>query len=170
MSIYIEFMTDKNVKGEVKQKGYEGFVELESVTFAMEKPGEGLTGSARRRGDVKMNDISVTKFFDSSSAEFCKNIAGGKVFETIKIIFTASFSKDPSADTSKSTQKPYLELELGQVQVTNYSMSGDGEETPKEELSFNYETIKSVYKQYDKHGVFQNDVPWGYTVDTGEMI
>ena len=168
MSVYIEFASDKDVKGEVKQKGYEGHVELESVTFAMEKPGEGLTGSARRRGDVKFNDISITKFFDSSSAAFCKNISGGKVFKMLKIKFTSSFTDE--VKTSKSTQEVYLELELNDVQVTNYSLSGDGEETPKEEISLNYEKITSNYKPKDKAGAAAGGETWGYIIDTGEAF
>lgn len=170
MSVYIEFCNEAKdvIKGEVKQKGYENHVELESVTFAMEKPGEGLTGSARRRGDVKFNDISITKFFDSSSAGFCKNISGGKVFSCLKIKFTASFTDN--VDTSKSTQIVYLELELNDVQVTNYSLSGDGEETPKEEISLNYEKITSRYTPKTKKGDTGTGETWGYTIDTGEAF
>jgi type VI secretion system Hcp family effector len=166
MSIYIQFVTD-DVKGEVKQKGFEDHVELESVTFAMEKPGEGLTGSARRRGDVKFNDITCTKFFDSSSGSFCTNIAGGKVFGTVKIKFTASFEENVSKGSGASTQKVYLELELKAVQVTNYSLSGDGEETPKEEISMNFEEIKSIYYKRDKSGKEAGQELWGYIIDEG---
>lgn len=167
MGLYVLFEEGSKpaFNGEVERKGVWGKgIEVESASFSFEKPGEGLTGSARRRGSVKYNDVAITKNFDKSSTGIAKALATGQVFGSIKIMFTASFT-DNSADGS--VEDLYLELALKQVSVTNYSISGDPDETPKEEFSLNYEHLEWKYTPKTAAGAKQAVGTWNVDLVTG---
>ena len=104
MSAYVKF---EGVTGECTDKSFTGWTNINSVTLTATKPGEGLTGQSRRRGDVKLEDIQCTKELDVSSISLGKNICIGKVFKKVWIVLTASYNT--GVEASGGRQK-YLDI------------------------------------------------------------
>lgn len=137
---YIKF---DGVDGEAKDKDHQGWSDLLSFSQSLHKPGGGSTGAARQRGDVIMDDITVTKELDKASPKIAASLAMGKTFSTLELDLTGS-----SSGEGRTT---YYAYELKNVQVTSYSVSGSGqsEDVPTEDFSLNFEEIKVTYTELD---------------------
>jgi hypothetical protein len=76
MAGYIKF---DGVDGEFQDKDHKNWSVIEAFSQVISKPGNG-TGVTRRRGDVVLADIAVTKQLDKSSTKLAESVCKGKVF------------------------------------------------------------------------------------------
>lgn len=159
MAAYIKF---DGVDGESEDKDHKKWSDLLSFSQSLHKPGGGATGAARRRGDVVLEDIQVTKQLDKSSPKIAEAVCKGKVFPKVEIEVTASIT-----DSGRVT---YYKYELKNVSVTSYSVSGGGqsEDKPTEDLSLNFEEIKVTYTENDREGKKKGNIEYGWKVEEGE--
>ena len=88
MAAYIKF---DGIDGECKDKDHKGWSDLKTFSQPITKPGTG-TGATRRRGDVDLQDISLTKELDKSSPKIAESMCKGKVFPKVEIHLTASYT------------------------------------------------------------------------------
>ena len=140
MPIYMGIFEKPNVlarglKGEVKAKGYEGWIELQSAQIAMGRHITSPTGrgSSREGTSPALQEIVVTKLHDSVSAALFRETVQG----TGKLIVIV-FAKDAAT--------PYLRLVLQDTLISSYSVSGHGGDSgtysqPMESLSLNFTTV-----------------------------
>ncbi len=158
MAGYIKF---DGVDGEAQDKDHKGWSDLMSFSQPIHKPGAG-TGPTRRRGDVVLEDVVVVKEIDKSTPKLGEAICKGKVFPKVEIHLTASYT-----DSGRQT---YFAYELKNVQISNYTISGSGqsEEVPVEEVSFNFEEIKVTYTECDAKGKKKGNVEYEWKVEEGE--
>jgi type VI secretion system secreted protein Hcp len=158
MAGYIKF---DGVDGEAQDKDHKGWSDLSSFSQPIHKPGVG-TGSTRRRGDVVLEDVIVTKELDKASPKLAESICNGKVYPKVEIHLTASYT-----DAGRVT---YLAYELKNVQVVNYVVSGSGQsdEVPMEELSLNFEEIKVTYTENDAKGKSKGNIEYSWKVEEAE--
>ena len=124
---------DKNFKGDVKAKGYEGWIELQSAQLGMNRstPNPTGRGSGREGSAPTVQEIVVTKYQDSvSTALFREALSGsGK-------LFVIAFVKEDGT--------AYLKIVLQNTLITSYSVSGhggDSHDKPMESLSLNFTKI-----------------------------
>ena len=128
------FVKFEGVKGEATDRAHEGWIEVLSVSHTMHKPGTG-SSAAPRRGDVVLEDISITKTADKVSPMLAEAACKGKVFPKVEIHVTASYS-----DAGRVT---YYKYELTNVYVTSYQVAAGGsDEIPVEEIALNFTSIK----------------------------
>ena len=156
---YIKF---EGVDGEAQDKDHENWSDLVSFSQPIHKPGGGATGPSRRRGDVVLEDIALTKELDKATPKLAEAICKGRVFPKVEIHLTASY-----ADGRRVT---YLAYELKNVQITRHKISGSGhgEQVPTEEISLNYEEIKVTYTERDEDGNTRGNVEYTHKlVDSG---
>jgi type VI secretion system secreted protein Hcp len=125
---------DKNLRGEVKAKGYEGWIELQSAQLgtsqrnATTATGRGVN---REASAPAIQEIVVTKLQDSVSTALFREALGGKG----KLIVIA-FVKEGGTT--------YLKIVLQNTLITSYSVSGHGGDVharPMESLSLNFTRI-----------------------------
>ena len=57
---------------------------------------------------------------------------------------------------------------MDNVAVSNYSLSGDGEEPPTEEFSLNYEKIKFTYFKFKQDGSADGQSAWTWDIEKSE--
>ena len=159
MAGYIKF---EGVDGESKDKDHKGWSDLDSFSQGMSQPGSSATGPARRRGDVILDDISVTKNLDKASPKIGEAVCNGKVFPKVEIHLTASYT-----DAGRVT---YYAYELKNVLVTHYHVSGSGqsEQVPIDDIAMNFEEIKVTYTEADDKGNKKGSVEYGWKVEAGE--
>jgi type VI secretion system secreted protein Hcp len=159
MAAYIKF---DGIEGEAQDKDHKGWSDIVSFSQGMMQPGSGATGATRRRGDVIMEDLNVTKELDKASPKIAESICNGKVFPKVEIHLTASYT-----DAGRVT---YFAYELKNVLVTSYNISGSAqsEDVPTEVFSLNFEEIKATYTEADQAGKKKGSVEYGYKVEEGQ--
>ena len=152
----------EGIKGESKDAGHEGWINLISVDQAIHRPmAGGTSGAARHRSSVIFDDVVVMKEADASTPKLAEAIADGKSFPTVKI--------DLCTSSEGGKRIPYLQWELKNVRVTDYNLSATGDEgaPPTEQLAFNFEEIKQVYDKLDKQNKSQGKVEYTWKVEEG---
>ena len=159
MAGYLKF---DGIEGESVDKDHKGWINILSFSQGIHQPGGGSTGTARRRGDVILDDIAVAKLLDKSSPKIAESVCLGKVFPKVEIELTASYT-----DAGRVT---YYRYELKNVLVTSYSVSGaaQSEDVPSEDFSLNFEEIKVTYTENDNKGKKKGNVEYGWKVEEGE--
>ena len=159
MAGYIKF---DGVDGEAQDKDHKGWSDIQSFNQAIHKPGGGATGPTRRRGDVVLEDILVTKELDKASPKLAESVCKGKVFPKVEIHMTASYT-----DAGRVT---YYAYELKNAQVISYTVSGSSqaEDVPMEDLSLNFEEIKVTYTETDSAGKKKGNVEYSWKVEEGK--
>ncbi len=159
MAAYIKF---DGVDGEAQDKDHKGWSDIASFGQGLNQPGGAATGATRRRGDVVMDDISISKELDKASPKIAEAICKGKVFPKVEIQLTASYT-----DAGRVT---YYAYELKNVLITSYNIGGSGqsEDVPMEDFSLNFEEIKVTYTEADSQGKKKGNVEYSWKVEEGE--
>lgn len=79
---YIKF---DGIDGESKDKRHSSWSDLSSFSQVLHLPGQLPARSARRRGDVVLEDLVCVKELDKSSPLLMEAICTGRVFPTVRI-------------------------------------------------------------------------------------
>jgi type VI secretion system secreted protein Hcp len=140
---YIKF---DGVDGESKDRDHEGWIDVLSVDWGMNKPNEGATGQSRRRGSVVVEDVVLVKELDKSSPKLQEKMLMGEVIPKLEIEMTET--------NSDGTQQPYLKIVMEDVIISSYqtSANGDSDDRPTEEVAFYYNKIS--YHYMNDGGIF----------------
>ncbi len=159
MAAYIKF---DGVDGEAQDKDHKGWSDIASFNQGLSQPGGAATGPTRRRGDVILDDVAVSKELDKASPKIAEAVCKGKVFPKVEIHLTASYT-----DAGRVT---YYAYELKNVLVTSYNIGGSGqsEDVPMEDFSLNFEEIKVTYTEADNTGKKKGNVEYTWKVEEGE--
>jgi len=159
MSAFIKF---DGVDGEAQDKDHKKWSDILSFQQGIQQPGSAATGPTRRRGDVILEDIHVTKELDKASPKIAESVCKGKVFPKVEIHLTASYT-----DAGRVT---YYAYELKNVLVTSYAIAGSGqsEDVPVEDFSMNFEELKVTYTEADNQGKSKGNVEYQWKVEEGE--
>src|SRR5690242_4941852 len=116
---------DRNFRGGVNAKGFEGWIELQSAQFATGRSVTSPTGSSGRDASrPSIQEITVTKAMDIASNALYTEALTGK-----GRLIVIAFVKDGNA---------YLTLVLQNTMVSSYNLSGhggSGSDQPMESLS-----------------------------------
>ena len=139
MPIYMGFfekpnVLDKNFRGDVKAKGYEGWIELQSAQLGTnQRNGTSASGRGANReaSAPAIQEIVITKLLDSVSTALFREALSGKG----KLIVIAFVKEGEAA---------YLKIVLQNTLITSYSVSGhggDAQARPMESLSLNFTKI-----------------------------
>ena len=159
MAAYIKF---DGIEGEAKDQDHIKWTDILSFSQGLSQPGSGATGATRRRGDVVLDDIIISKELDKSSPKIAEAVCKGKVFPKVEIHLTASYT-----DAGRVT---YYAYELTNAIVTSYNISGGGqsEDVPMEDLSVNFEEIKVTYTENDAEGKKIGNIEYEWKIEEGE--
>jgi len=144
------------IKGESKDK--EGEIDILSFSVGASQSGTAAQGGGMGAGKVHFSDISVTKHVDKASPELFKACATGKHIKSAVI----------SVKKAGGSQEEYMKWTLSDVLISGYSTSGsgNGDEIPMEQISFNFSKIETVYKEQKEGGTVGGDVKAGFDLKT----
>ena len=159
MAAFIKF---EGVDGEAMDKDHKAWSDLASFVQGIHQPGGASTGPTRRRGDVILDDIVVSKDLDKASPKIAEAAIKGKVFPKVQIDVAAKY-----ADAGRLT---YYQYELKNVIVTSYHITGSGRprEVPSEEATLNFEEIKVTYTEITRKGKSKGKCEYSWRVEEGE--
>lgn len=150
-AVFIKF---DGVDGEASDKNHEKWIDVLSFSQQISREQNFDSGAARQRSSVTFGDIMVVKELDKSSPKLAESLFMGKVFPKVEIHLV-------------SIGGTYLAYELTNVMVTSYSISGDADDRPTEEFSFNYEEIKVAYTEMSSDGKSKGKVEYSWKIEEG---
>jgi type VI secretion system secreted protein Hcp len=136
-----------DVKGDSQIDGYPDWISCTSVSWEITREFSESAKAGTRDINVGVADlppITIGKSFDKSSMELMFAGAGkGKVSTQAKIHFLAT------GDTSTPKNNLYLEFILDNPIISSWSISGDEDERPTEEISLWYWKVWMKYYTFD---------------------
>ena len=154
------FVKFDGIDGESRiDDGHEAWCDILSFSQAIHRPGTG-TGATRRRGDVVLEGIVVSKEIDKCDPKLAESTLTGRIFPKVEIHLTAQYP-----DTGRLT---YYAYELKNVQVVSYQIGGTTEQVPVSEVSLNFEEIKVTYTENDSAGRTKGNIEYTWNVENGE--
>lgn len=142
-NVYLEITGEdgKKFEGNSKATGHEQKIEVVSWSHGFSQPTTAATKSSDQQATSRANhsDVSFGKFFDNASDDILKACWTGAQIQTA--VFQC-FRSSGADDTGASTM--YLQITLEDAILSNYSLSGGGDELPIENVTLNY--TKCEYK------------------------
>ncbi|MDR0353359.1 MAG: type VI secretion system tube protein Hcp [Opitutaceae bacterium] len=119
-----------------------GAIEITDYGFGITMPiaeNRSATGAATT-GRADLTEFECTKNLDASTAHLCHACMSGRHIEKITCRIFRSVGE---------TNVEYVTLEFTDVLITSCTVSGSGDELPKESLKFSYGAIKYTYTVTD---------------------
>jgi type VI secretion system secreted protein Hcp len=155
-TIYAKF---EAINGESTDAKHKNWIEIQSFEFSMAVPGS-ASGTSRRRGDVVVNDIFITKSVDKSTPKLMEALSSNKVIGEVIIEVVR-----PTGD--KDT---FYRYKLTNVLVTSYQSGGEATGlTVGDVLSLNFEEIKVTYTEFDEStGSMKGNIEWTWRIEEAE--
>lgn len=128
------FLKIEGVDGESTDKGHKNEIDVLSWSWG-ETNSTSLGSGGAGAGKVIMQDFHFTKTVDKASPKLFLHTADGRHFPKATL-------------TVRRTERPqeYLKIELENVLVSSYQVSGSGGTVPTDSFSLNFEKIKWTYQ------------------------
>jgi type VI secretion system Hcp family effector len=131
---YIKF---DGIDGEVVERDHKGWVDLQSMSVIVHKPG----GTAATLGRASLKDFTCSSPIGKASPKLAEAVAKGTRFATVMLSLRLS---------TDGTRAVYLRYELKNVLVSSYSTTAHtdaagGAARVSESYSLNFEEIKITY-------------------------
>lgn len=157
------YMKLDGVEGECVVEGYEGWIDLMSMSFAGSQSVTIGTGRGGGSGKVAMGDVMFTKICDKCSTDLVKKLALGQHYATVDIHATKATGAKPL---------PYFTVKLTHAMVSSMSFggAGGGNDVMTESGSLAYRQIDVEYKIQNEDGTEMGTTTAGYNVATGAGI
>lgn len=161
MAIYMELNLGKAIKGDVTAKGYEDWIELDSMSFGCSRDVSMEVGAMKNRefGMPYIQSIAVSKQLDASSPMLVQkalaSMEAGKA--TIALVRTGDGDPDKIG-----------EFKLEQVVLSDYSFAGSMGGRPSESMSISFGKIEVNFEGADKENKNGTNIKVSYDLVTGK--
>jgi type VI secretion system secreted protein Hcp len=132
----LQILTIPDVKGESTAKGYEGGIDLMSVTIGASKPASMTPGGVGYTGPTKLDSLVVTHAYDLASPLLFAALSRGTLLRVAKVYFLQR--------NASGTTRPILTITLGNAavsQVQDATSAGGGVES----VTFVYASLRYEY-------------------------
>ncbi len=132
------------VEGNSTATGHAKEIEVLSWSHGFSQPTTAATKSSDQQAVSRADhmDFNFTKFFDNASDDLTKVCwTGAQLNEVVVTSHRASGSSDVGSEATD-----FLVITMEDVIVSNYSISGGGDELPIENITLNYTKIKYTFK------------------------
>ena len=129
----------KGAKGKTEIKGYEDWFSLNSFSFNVERELKDTSkaGSADvNLGVADMQECSMSKNMDAASISLAKFGISGASCGTAEVKFLQTFGEKNVC---------YLQFKMDNAFVKSWSVSGDADDRPTEEITLWYNKIAFIY-------------------------
>lgn len=154
------FLKIDGIDGESTDDKHKGWIEVLSFSFGASQPTSGgrSQGGAASAERVNMQDFSIVKVLDKSSAKLFLHTCNGKHIPKVKLELCRA---------TEDKQK-YMEYAMEDVIISSIRPGGSsqgGENLPLEEVAFNFGKIEWIYTATDhKTGKPSGDVKAHWSV------
>jgi type VI secretion system secreted protein Hcp len=137
------FLKIDGIKGESKDSTHKDEIDVLQWSWGGSQSGSGHVGGGSGAGKVNIQDLSITKYIDSSTTTLFQHMCKG------------THIKDATLVIRKAGDKPleYMKMKMYQVFVTSLSTGGSGgEDRLTEHLTLNFSKFDLDYFVQDDKG------------------
>jgi type VI secretion system secreted protein Hcp len=132
-----------DIKGESQDSSHKGEIDVLAWSWGMNNAASGHTGSGSGSGKVNVQDLSFTKYVDTSTPNLMAAVCSGKHYPEATLV------------VRKSGDKPleYIKIKFSDVMVTSVSAGGSGGEARlTENVTLNFSKFYYDYTPQKKDG------------------
>jgi len=150
------------IKGESRDKEMKEKIDILAWSWGMSQSGTTHTGGGGGAGKASFQDISFTKYLDSSSNAIMNALAKGSHLPTVTL----------TVRKAGEGQKKYISIVLNEVLVTSVSTGGSGgEDRLTENVTLNFAKFTFAYTPQDSKGTVAGDktFSWDIAENHGEV-
>jgi type VI secretion system secreted protein Hcp len=148
------FLDLEGIEGEAQDSDYEKKIELQSFSWGASNNNSFSHGTGGSVSKGQIHDISFTKLADKASVRLMDRVVSGLHIKKAKV----SLLKQ-----SGEKKIPYLEIELTDVIVTSWQLSGSGGgHLPMESGSLGFAKMHTYYKPQGNEGDAAGNVEFGW--------
>lgn len=149
------FLKITDATGESEDDTHAEAIDILAWSWGMSQSGNMHMGGGGGSGKVSVQDISVTKWIDSSSCLLQQWCCGGKHIDEAEVIVRKA----------GDTPLEYLVIKMKEVIVTSISTGGSGgEDKLTENVSLNFKEYSIVYKSQNKDGTEKASFDWAFNM------
>lgn len=157
------FLKIDTVKGETQDKQFKQgtpAIDVLAWGFGISNSGTAHLGGGAGSGKSNFQDITITKYVDSSTHALMKAVATGEHFKSASLHIRKAGKE----------QQEYITFELKEVLITNVTQGGSGgEDRLTESISLNFAEIKFSYKPQKTDGTLGDALPFTYNVKANHV-
>jgi type VI secretion system secreted protein Hcp len=149
------FLKLNGVDGESKDKAHGKEIDILAWSWGMSNSGSAHVGGGAGSGKVSVQDLSLTKYIDSSSAPLMLSCCNGAHYETAVLT------------VRKAGEKPveYVTIKLQEVMITSVSTGGDGgNDRLTENVTLNFAKVKVEYLPQEAKGGKGTMIPFSWDI------
>ena len=149
------FLNLDGVKGESKDKAHTQEIDILSWSWGMSNSGSAHVGGGAGSGKVSVQDLSLTKYLDSSSAPLMLSCCNGEHFGSAVLT------------VRKAGEKPleYLTIKLQEVVITSVTTGASGgDDRLTENVTLNFAKVKVEYLPQEAKGGKGNMIPFSWDI------
>lgn len=137
------FLKIEGVDGESLDSKHSGEIDVLAWSWGMTQSGSMHVGGGGGTGKVAVQDVSITKYVDKSSATIMNQTCAGKHFPNAVLVIRKA-GGDPLE---------YWKLTMNKVLITSISTGGSGgEDQLTENLTLNFEDFMAEYTEQKEDG------------------
>jgi len=156
------FLKINGVDGEAKDKGHPKAIDVLSWSWGCSNSGSAHVGGGAGAGKVNVQDISVTKWVDSSSPSLILTCCNGTHYDEANLFIRKAGGSAPVE---------YLKIKLTEVFVTSVSTGGSGgEDRLTENISLNFGKFQLFYTPQDDKGAAGTAIPAGWDIAANTKV
>lgn len=137
------FIKIGDIKGESLDKTHKDKIDVLAWSWGMSNAGSAHVGGGAGAGKVNVQNLSLTKYMDSASADLMLACCNGKHFgEALLIVRKAG-----------SNPVEYVKVTMSDLMITSVSTGGSGgEDRLVENVTLNFSKVKVEYTPQDAKG------------------
>ena len=157
MGIYMKY---GDIQGDSTQKGYEGWINLTSFDWGLERHfAQDQVGRAfnREAAQAQMHRCHVSKDVDHSSGEILKTVATHFKSEKCEIVFVRTGNPG----------EPYLKFALTDALISQLDVNSGQPERPTEKLEIDFTELEIECKTLDESNTSDVTIHITYSSSTG---
>jgi type VI secretion system secreted protein Hcp len=151
------------IKGESKDKaqGAKGDIDILAWSWGMSQSGTTHTGGGGGAGKASFQDVSVTKYVDSSSSAIMGALAKGSHIDKCVLLVRKA----------GEGQQKYIEITMETVLVTSVSTGGSGgEDRLTENITLNFAKVKFENFKQDAKGATASAGVFGWNISENVAV
>lgn len=134
------------IDGESKDENHDKWIDVLSLDWGVQRPERGVSGHARRRGAVVVEDLTLTIEYEKASPKLLEKCAKGEVIPKLEIELTSTYG---------GARATYLKYELESVMIASYQVKASGNDEagpPVVEIGNDFKEVKVSYTEFDDTG------------------
>jgi type VI secretion system secreted protein Hcp len=157
VNAFVQFSND--TKGESKQKGYEGWIEIQGWDWEIEAESSWTKGGGASVGKALPGKLNFEHYFDKASPAIMIYICSGKSFDQVKLHMCKT--------TGKPTPEVYFTMTMDGIYITKVSNSGPEEGNVVQKIEMVFKKVAIEYKPQDDKGGLGTAMKYQWNIPEG---